>query len=499
MPYAFAKLSSARSDLRTRFLQLSRTLIVILAVSLLPHCAARTASSADSANLPNVVVIMVDDMGYGDIGPFGNVVNKTPHLDRMAEEGLKLTSFYVAAPVCTPSRAALMTGCYPKRVGLAMGSWSGVLFPKDPHGLNAEEITVAELLKDTGYATGCFGKWHLGDQPQFLPTRHGFDTYFGIPYSNDMWPPHPPSKQWKYGVCPLPVLRNDKVVDIVRTMDDQAQLCKRFTDEAVAFIRRNQSRPFFVYLPHAFIHHPRNARPPFMERVGVGSDQKLDPAKMIGQNDYLVKQRTRAQIEEVDWSVGHILGTLRELGLAEKTLVIFTSDNGGASGCVNTPLRGGKGSTWEGGMREPTIAWWPGVIPASSVCDEIASTMDMLPTFASLVGGSVPADRTIDGKDISQLLRDPAHAKSPHEAFFYHSQNNLRAVRSGPWKLHANGQLYNLEADIGETKNVAAQYPEVVKRLGDLLAECRADLGDPTNCRPVGKSADPQFLTSQND
>lgn len=337
-----------------------RRIMVTLATIALCSMEVATlwADTSKAKGKPNFVVIFIDDMGYGDIGPFGSTINRTPHLDRMAKEGMRLTSFYVAAPVCTPSRAALMTGCYPKRVGLATGSWSGVLFPKDSHGLNPQEITIAEVVGGAGYATGCFGKWHLGDQPEFLPTNQGFDTYFGIPYSNDMWPPHPPAARWKSGVCPLPVLQGEKVVDVVEDMDDQADLCKRFTDQAVAFIRRNRERPFFVYLPHSFIHHPRAARKEFLERAGIDSDTKLDGERMIREHEYFLRQRTRAEIEEVDWSVGQILNTLRELGLAENTLVLFTSDNGGASGCVNAPLRGGKGSTFEGGMREPTLAWW---------------------------------------------------------------------------------------------------------------------------------------------
>jgi len=444
----------------------------------------RRTRAADAPDRPpNFVVIFIDDMGYADIEPFGSTVNHTPHLNRMAEEGMKLTSFYVSAPVCSPSRAALMTGCYPKRVSLARGSWSVVLFPKDSHGLNPKEKTIAEVLKEAGYATGCFGKWHLGDQPKFLPTRHGFDTYVGIPYSNDMWPKHPGAKKWKNGVCPLPVLRDEEVVDIVEDMDDQAQLCKQFTDEVVRFIKKNKDGPFFCYLPHAFIHWPRKARKAFMDKAEGNA--------------------TCAQIEEVDWSVGQILQALRDLDLAENTLVLFTSDNGGSGGSVNKPLRGGKGSTWEGGMREPTLAWWPGHIPAGSVCDEVATAMDLLPTFAKLGGGKVPEDRVIDGKDIAPLLRDPANAVSPYEAFFYYGGNRLRAVRSGPWKLHANGRLYNLDEDIGEQKNVAKQHPKVVKRLKEYLAECRKDLGDGPkpgkNCRPVGMCQNPQYLVPQKD
>jgi arylsulfatase A-like enzyme len=443
-----------------------------MAACVLGAAVALAESSEAMRKKPNFVVIFVDDMGCADIEPFGSKKNKTPRLNRMADEGLKLTSFY-AAPVCSPSRAALMTGCYPKRVGLATGSWAGVLFPKDPHGLNPKEKTVAEVLKDAGYTTGCFGKWHLGDQPEFLPTNQGFDTYFGIPYSNDMWPPMPAAKKWKSGACPLPVLRGTKVVDIVKGMDDQAQLCKRFTDEAIGFIRKNKDRPFFLYFPHSSIHGPRQARKEFMDRAN--GDSK------------------RAQVEELDWSIGLLLDTIQELGLADNTLVFFTSDNGG-TGDSNIPLRGGKGSTWEGGMREPTIAWWPGTIPANSVSDEIASTMDLLPTLATLGGAKVPDDRVIDGKDITPILRDPKYAKSPYKAFYYYGQDNLQAVRSGPWKLHVKGQLYNLEKDIGEENDVAGENPEIVARLRKYLDECRADLDDPKNCRPVGLNEDPQYL-----
>jgi len=440
---------------------------------------------------PNFVIIFIDDMGYADIEPFGSTTNKTPHLNRMAAEGKKFTSFYAASPVCTPSRAALMTGCYPKRVGLARGSWSVVLFPKDAHGLNPIEITIAEVLKSAGYATGCFGKWHLGDQPEFLPTNHGFDTYFGIPYSNDMWPPHPEADEWDVPTPPLPILRDDKVIEIVENMDDQAELCKRFTDEATDFIIKNKDKPFLVYLPHAFIHFPWQAREEFMESAGLDDD--LDEQEMIGGYDYYTNKRVKAQIEEVDWSIGRILETIEEQGLAENTMVIFTSDNGGVGGSSNHPFRGGKGTTWEGGMREPTIAWWPGTI-ANTTCDEIATTMDMLPTIAALAGAKIPDDRVIDGKDISPLLLGEADAKTPHEAFFYYRTDELKAVRSGSWKLFTNGQLYNLDIDPGEQQNVADQNPGVVSRLNKYLEQARADLGRSENCRPVGVVKDPQYL-----
>lgn len=435
------------------------------------------ANGAAAPAKPNFVVIFIDDMGYGDIGPFGSKINQTPHLDRMADEGMKLTSFYVAAPVCTPSRAALMTGCYPKRVGLARGSGHAVLFPGDYHGLHPDEITVAEILKDAGYATGCFGKWHLGDQPQFLPRSQGFDEYYGIPYSNDMWHGHPRHQDGTWDFSPLPIVHNGEAVGEVKDMDDQAMLCKQFTDEAVKFIRQNKERPFFVYLPHAFVHHPRAARQQFMDQA---------------------ENVTEAQIEEVDWSAGQILDTLRELNLDEKTLVIFTSDNGGARGCVNAPLRGGKGSAFEGGMREPTLAWWPGRVPASSVCDELVTAMDVLPTFATLAGGQVPDDRIIDGKDVSPLLLGKPDAKSPHEAFFYYRGERLDAVRSGPWKLFANGRLFDLSEDIGEQKNVAQQHNDVVNRLRGYLDRTREDLGDGDrpgkNCRAVGVAQDPRTI-----
>ncbi|MBE3095864.1 MAG: sulfatase [Planctomycetes bacterium] len=443
------------------------------------HAAAAASPAANpqaetAARKPNFVVIFIDDMGYGDIEPFGSKINRTPNLNRMAAEGMRLTSFYVAAAVCTPSRAALMTGCYPKRVGLAMGSWHGVLMPGDSHGLHPEEITVAELLRSAGYATGCFGKWHLGDQPEFLPTRHGFDTYFGIPYSNDMWAGDTRS------FPPLPLLRGEKVVGQVGTEQEQMELCRLITEEAVKFIRANRDRPFFAYIPHSFIHHPRLPRKKFL-------DSALNSDKASG-----------GVIEETDWSVGEILAAIRELGIAENTLVLFTSDNGGPRGSVNAPLRGGKGSQFEGGMREPTLAWWPGTVLAGSVCDELLTSMDVLPTFAALAGAKVPDDRVIDGRDILPLLKGRPGAKTPHEMFFYYRQNALTAVRAGKWKLFVKGELYDLETDIGESRNVAGQNPEVVARLSELLARAREDLGDGgrpgKNCRPVGVSANPRTL-----
>ncbi|MEE2642989.1 MAG: sulfatase [Planctomycetota bacterium] len=425
-----------------------------------------TANSVSmESSPPNFVIIFVDDLGYGDIEPFGSKTNRTPHLNRMAREGKKLTSFYVASPVCTPSRAALMTGCYPQRVGLARGSGHAVLFPGDHHGLHPGEVTIAEVLKTAGYRTGCFGKWHLGDQPVFLPTRQGFDEYFGIPYSNDMWPG---LKRWPFP--DLPILNNTQVVDRVSDMNDQATLCRRFTEKAIDFISRHRKQPFFVYLPHAFVHFPRKASPRFMQA-----------AKTVEQ----------AQVEEVDWSVGQILDALEANGVDENTLVIFTSDNGAAGGLSSGPLRGRKGSGFEGGHREPTLIRWPAKIAAASVSDELVSALDILPTFAGLAGARIPTDRVLDGKDILDVLTKP-DGKTPHDRFFYQQGGKLRAVRSGNWKLFVSGELYNLESDLGEKTDLAGQHPAIVRRLDAMLVAFKKDIAE--NSRPVGVVQNPRTL-----
>lgn len=439
-----------------------------LRIAALLLCLTAGVVTGSVPERPNIVVIFIDDMGYGDIGSFGSKQNSTPSLDRMAREGRRLTSFYVASPVCTPSRAALMTGCYPQRVGLQKGTDHIVLFPGDHHGLNPNEITIAEVLKEAGYATGCFGKWHLGDQPQFLPTEQGFDYYYGIPYSNDMWPG---LKRWQFP--DLPILRNTEVVDIVRDMDEQALLCRRFTEEAVQFIRKHREDPFFVYLPHAFVHAPRKATESFLK------------------NSETVEE---AQVEEVDWSTGQILEVLRSEGLSRKTLVIFTSDNGPAGGLSAGPLRGRKGSGYEGGHREPTLVWWPGTVPAGTESDGLSATIDLLPTFARLCGGRVPLDRVIDGKDISGILlgHDGDTAKTPHDRYFYQQGGKLRAVRSGDWKLFVTGELYNLRTDLAESNNIAGSNPKVVKRLNGMLDDFRADIA--ANSRPVGVAENARTL-----
>ena len=452
---------------------------------------------AASAPKPNFVLINIDDLGYADIGPFGSVLNRTPHLDRMAAEGRKLTSHY-AAVVCSPSRAALMTGCYPKRV-LPIPQ---VLFPVAEVGLNPEENTVAELLKKAGYATACVGKWHLGDQPEFLPTRQGFDYYYGLPYSNDMGtsldgakssPGQPiPKAQAKaqgspddetglkgFNQPPLPLLENETVVERVRAAE-QSTLAQRYTEKATRFVRENRDRPFFLYLAHTAVHNPHYPGAEFKGNSRNG---------LLG--DW---------IEEMDWSVGQVLDTVRALGLGEKTLVIFTSDNGGPlnQGANNRPLRGSKTQTFEGGIRVCTIAWWPGKIPAGTTTDEITTMMDILPTFVKLAGGEPPSDRKIDGHDIWPLLAAVPGATSPYDAFYYYRGLKLEAVRSGPWKLHlGGGGLFKLDADIGESTNVAAANPQVADRLRALAEGTRDDLGLDglgPGCRRLGRVTHPRPL-----
>ena len=432
---------------------------------------------------PNFVVIFTDDQGYQDIGCFGSPLIETPHLDRMALEGRKFTSFYSANSVCSPSRAALLTGCYPTRVSVP-----GVLFPRHKTGLNPDEITIAEILKEKGYATACIGKWHLGHLPKFLPTRQGFDSYFGIPYSNDMTidqnaplaedivlregftveriRSEKPSKN------NVPLMRDEKVVEYPA---DQSTLTKRYTEEAISFIENSKDKPFFLYLPHTLPHIPLAASPAFKGKSKRG---------FYGDT-----------IEEIDWSVGQILETLKTQGVDDNTLVIFTSDNGpwklksGHGGSAD-PLRGFKFETWEGGMRVPCIMRWPGWIPESTICDEIAATIDLLPTFAGLAGTQIPSDRVVDGKDILPLITGVENAKSPHAAYYYYKGKNLQAIRSGKWKLRRTGkkrdaELYDLVADIGESNNVARQNLDVVAFLKDQMEAFDADLK--AHARPAGE------------
>jgi len=432
-----------------------------------------------AADRPNVVVIFIDDLGYGDIGPFGATGQKTPRLDRMAAEGMRLTSFY-AAPACSISRAQLLTGCYGPRVGRPY-----VFGPASAEGLNPAEVTIAERLRPLGYATACIGKWHLGDQPEFLPTRQGFDRYFGIPYSNDMQRVAAAS-----GERVVPLLRDEAIAELL-TDERQRTIVARYTDEAVRFIQESKDRPFFLYLPHNAVHIPLLPGEAFRGTSDNGAF-----------GDW---------VAEVDCSVGRVLDTLRDNGLDERTLVIFTSDNGPWIGWVKDvtsagPLRGSKGSTWEGGMRVPTIARWPGRIAAGSRCDAVCGTIDLLPTFVALAGVTLPAEPAIDGRDISGLLLGTA-TQSPREAHYYFMQDRLDAVRQGRWKLAIANQperpgrkaaplpasleqprLYDLEADIAEQADVAAEQPEVVAKLRGLAVRMAADLIDPASParRPPG-------------
>ena len=430
---------------------------------------------------PNFVVIFADDLGWGDLGCFGSPTIETPHLDRMAAEGQKWTAFYVAAPVCTPSRAALMTGRYPIRNGMTSAE-RGVLFPDSGGGLPQEEVTLAELLKQKNYATGCFGKWHLGHLPQFLPTTQGFDTYYGIPYSNDMdrvadspnYAEHATSDA-DYRALPehynVPLMRDSEIIE---RPADQNTITRRYTEEAIEFINAHKEEPFFVYLPHSMPHIPLFASDDFRGKSIRGLYGDV--------------------IEEIDWSVGQILDTLRRLDLAENTLVVFSSDNGpwlrfqthgGSAG----PLRAGKGTTFEGGQRVPTLFWWPGRIEAGSIVTGQGSTMDLMATFASLSGTKAPADRKLDSHDLTPALFGTG--PSPRRQMFFWTRAELHAVREGPWKLHVKQrepiyygrevvlekpELYHIEHDVGERFDVAEKHPDVVERLLKLMEEHEAGI-----------------------
>lgn len=444
------------------------------------------------------MIIFTDDQGYADLGCFGGEHVNTPRIDKMAEEGAKLTSFYVAGNICTPSRAALMTGSYPKRVGLA----GGVFLDADKNGLHPDEITIAEVLKSAGYVTGIFGKWHLGDQPEFFPTRQGFDEFFGLPYSHDIHPYHTNNK--KHNFPPLPLMEME---DVIEEAPDADYLTKRITERAVDFINRHRDEPFFLYVPHPIPHRPIHMSPPFMESVPDAIKAKLKNEKGV---DYFTRDKIyNHSISEIDWSVGEILDALKANGVDDNTIVIFTSDNGPSVGKVG-PLSGGKGSSYEGGQRVPTVIRWPGQIPAGVPNDELMTAMDLLPTFAKLAGAEMPLDRVIDGKDIMPVLA--GQTATPHEAFFYYKSNALKAVRSGQWKLHlgkvngtSNGRrgkgssssimaLYNLEDDMAEQNNLLKEHPEVAERLHGYVKAFVAEIEQ--HSRPAGVVQNPKALTT---
>ncbi len=450
-------------------MRLNRSHLLTAAIAILSLLAGDFGIS-QAATKPNFIIIFCDDLGYSDIGCFGSTLHRTPNIDQMAAEGTMFTSFYVTSGVCSPSRSSLMTGCYPRRVNLHQdhaGQW--VLFPRGKRGLNPKETTIAEVLKGAGYSTAIVGKWHLGDQPPFLPTRQGFDHYFGIPYSNDMG--HD-SRRKPYRYPPLPLMRDEQVIE---EEPDQRMITQRYTKEAIQFIEKNKDGPFFLYLPHTMPHWPQYASEQF---AGKSKNGKWGDA-----------------VEEIDWSTGVILKKLKDLKIDKNTFVIFTSDNGGAvqHGAHNEPLKGGKGSTFEGGQRVCNVMRWPGHIPADRNCSELITSMDLLPTFAALAGTRPPSGVMIDGKNVTDVIcgyprKGESEAKSPHEAFFYYFRDTLECVRSGNWKLRVAQvrggtadqapQLFDLENDIGETTDLATQYPAVVKRLQTLADKARNDLGD---------------------
>jgi arylsulfatase A len=458
----------------------------VLGVSLLTLLFASDAFASD--RLPNFVIVFTDDQGYADVGCFGARDFTTPNLDRMAREGMRFTNFYAAQAVCSASRAGLLTGCYPNRIGIL-----GALGPRSRHGISDNEMTIAEVLKQKGYATAIYGKWHLGHHPRFLPTRHGFDDYFGLPYSNDMWPKHPTNHTFP----DLPLIEGEKVIAL---NPDQSKLTTWYTEHAVRFIAKNKDRPFFLYVPHNMPHVPLFVSEKFKGKSKRGLYGDV--------------------IMEIDWSVGQILQALKKHGLDEHTLVVFTSDNGpwlaygdhaGSAG----PLREGKGTTFDGGQREPCIVRWPGKIPAGKVCAEPCMTIDLLPTLAGLAGAPLPR-QAIDGKNIWPLLEGQAGAKSPHDALYFYWGRHLQGVRSGKWKLHfphnyrtlagrpggSGGkpvpyeqakiaeELFDLDTDIGETTNVASDHPDVVARLKALAEQARTELGDSAT-KQMGKGVRP--------
>ncbi|NNC89086.1 MAG: sulfatase [Akkermansiaceae bacterium] len=449
--------------------------------------AARPAASprAGGSRLPNLVLIMTDDQGWADLGTFGATGFETPHLDRLAAEGVRFTNWYVPQAVCGASRAGLLTGCYPNRIGML-----GAPGPNSKRGIHAGEMLLSELVKQKGYATALVGKWHLGDHRKFLPLQHGFDEYFGLPYSNDMWPHHPGVRhlpmekrlqRWPH----LPLIEGNEVVNPKVTGEDQKNLTTRYTEKALDFIRRRKAAPFFLYVAHSMPHVPLYVSPKFEGKSKQGLYGDV--------------------IMEIDWSVGQILKALEDHGLEKDTIVLFTSDNGpwlsygnhaGSAG----PLREGKGTAWEGGQRVPCIARWPGTIPAGTVCHQPAMHIDLFPTMAALIGAGLPA-HGVDGKDIRALFEQPATARSPHEAYYFFWGRALHAVRSGKWSLHfphayrslegAPGKdglpgpyrqlrtplaLFDLESDPGQATDVSGMHPDVTARLKALGERFAADL-----------------------
>ena len=467
-------------------------LLLTLIISFAP-VAASAEGNKGSSQAPNIIIIMTDDQGYADVGKFGAKGFSTPHLDRMADEGLRFTNWYVPQAVCGASRAGLLTGCYPNRINML-----GAPGPSSRGGIADGEVLISEMLKDRGYSTALFGKWHLGHLRKFLPLQHGFDEYYGLPFSNDMWPYHPGVrhlsmekrlKRWPH----LPMIEGNEIVNKEVSPEDQVGLTTSYTEKAVDFIARNRTKPFFLYVAHSMPHVPLFVSEKFKGK----SEQGL-------YGDVIM---------EIDWSVGQILSALKRFDLADNTLVLFTSDNGpwlsyGNHAGSAHPLREGKGTTWEGGQRVPCIVRWPRRIPAGQTCHTPAMHIDLFPTIQNIVGGTEPPHQ-IDGRDITALLTNPGEAKSPHEAYFFYRGDRLEAVRSGKWSLHLNHSyrslkdqpgkdgipgpyiqkqtevtLYDLEKDLSQKRNIAEDYPRIVNRLRDLAKKFDASLR--ANKRPRG-------------
>ncbi len=451
-------------------------------------CTTEIEQKSTNDNPPNFIIVFIDDMGYGDIGTQGATGWTTPNLDKMAAEGMRFTNFYAAQPVCSASRAGLMTGCYPNRIG-----FSGALFPNDKVGINPNETTIAEMLKEKGYATGIFGKWHLGRPDKFLPLQNGFDEYVGIPYSNDMWPlddvGNPlPEGHGRSNNPDLPVMKDNDVMFTITDLKGQDTLTTLYTENAVDFINRNADKPFFLYVPHSMAHVP----------LGV-SDKFRGNSEQGKYGDVIM---------EIDWSVGQIEKALQDNGIADNTVIIFSTDNGpwlnygnhaGSAG----GLREGKTTSWEGGQRVPFIVKWPGHIPAGTICNKLGCAVDILPSFAEIAGAELP-ELKIDGTSIVELWKGNNEANPRETILFYYGKNNLNGVRRGNWKLvlpHTwssyntqpghdgyggrrirmtveKPELYNMMRDPGEQYNVIEYYPEKAAELMEIVEKARAELGD---------------------
>jgi len=442
---------------------------------------------------PNIILINCDDLGYGDLGCYDSPKNNTPHIDALARGGLKLTDYYTASAVCSASRAGLLTGCYPQRVGFGPHS---VLFPGNAVGLDPREKTIARQLKEAGYATRIVGKWHCGDQPEFLPTQHGFDGYFGIPYSNDMGiQSNRDAETNEKRFCPLPLLRNETVI---QEQPDQRGITERYTDDALQFIEANREQPFFLYLAHMYVHVPLFVPKQFLEKSKNGA--------------------YGGAVECIDWSTGVLVDRLKQLGLFENTLIIFTSDNGSRArdeGGSNDPCRGRKATTWEGGQRVPCLLHWPDKIAPGTTLHDVARAIDLFPTLTTMADAGALPEAPIDGVDLSGRILGETESVQ-NDTMLYYLGKRLEAVRSGDWKLHfAKGgfggghedqkELYNLRDDVGESVNLYESNPEIVARLETIAEAARVEFGDSLReregraCRPIGRVEEPKRLTQYRD